>query len=426
MQASESIPPAPTRARTALVLSGGGARGAYEAGLVAGIVEALKDRKQARCPFDIFCGTSVGALNAAYLAAHAHLPDMAVSGMIESWQSLELGKHLKIDLRGLLGWKRDWSKLTIANPNSARARRLGRSLLDPRALDELARSRVPWDRLHHNIGRGVVRALICAALQVGSGRTTIFAELAPNAHLPASRDPRRETRKGAIGPDHILASAAIPVFFPARRIGEDFYCDGGIRFNTPLAPAIRAGAERLVVVSLLSPTRPGARPEDAERAFPSPLFLIGKVLNALLLDPINYDLHVLERFNILLETLEETVGADKLEEVQHVVRGHRGLTYRRLDTLVFHPSEDIGHLACEVETQILTDRFSSWLLAHAAALGSVWESDLLSFILFDGEFAKRLIELGRKDALARRDEIVRFFSELQPLDGPAGNGRPPA
>jgi NTE family protein len=392
-------------ASTGIVLSGGGARGAYEAGIVLGIMDVLEPVTP---PFQILCGTSVGALNASYLAAHAHLPDMNAAGLVEQWHALDVTHHLKLDMRGLLGWKRDFSAAEGVLP-----RLIGRSLLDARALEAVARDHVPWQRLHENVAQGLVSAVIVSALHIASGKTMHFAELAPGVNFVNSRDPRRVLDVGPIESDHVLASAAIPLLFPARRVGADFFCDGGMRFNTPIAPAIRCGAERLVVISLLSEeAADGDATSEAERihAYNSPVFLIGKVLNALLLDPLRYDLQVLDRFNRLIAALESSLSSSELESVQRVLRESRGLPYREIDTLVFRPTRDVGRMARERAARLQGSRFSSWLLARTARLGTLWESDLLSFILFDAEFAADLVALGHGDALARAAEIEAFFA----------------
>lgn len=392
---------------TGLVLSGGGARGAYEAGVVQGLMEVLRPEKP---PFDVLTGTSVGALNAAYLAAHSNHPDMNARGLSEQWRALDVSTHLKLDMRGLLGWTRDFR--TDRDDASKLPRRTGRSLLDPRALEEIVASGVPWDTLHANIRLGRVRALIVAALHIATGRTTLFAELAPGSELKAVQDPRRAQVLEPLTSDHVLASAAIPLVFPARRIGESFFCDGGVRFNTPIAPALRVGAERLVVVSLASQEAPptDATPiEERIQAYNSPVFMIGKVLNALLLDPLRYDLQVLQRLNDLLSILESVLPPSELEAVQQVIINARGIPYRRVETLVFRPSRDVGKMARDRASKLQSSRFSSWLVARTATLGALWESDLLSFILFDHEFASELIELGRQDALSRAHEIEVFF-----------------
>ncbi|MFK7986806.1 MAG: patatin-like phospholipase family protein [Sandaracinaceae bacterium] len=405
---------------TAIVLSGGGARGAYEAGVVAGIVDVLGPRD--RAPFSIFTGTSVGAINAAWLAAHADQGDMDIEGLLRHWAELRLDEHLAVDpMRFLLGpslgrrlaaWRRR------AGHADDDPERWGRSFLDPTALETLVETAIPYERLHHNIRRGVVDALVVAALEISTARTSMFAELAPGATFSPSRDPRRLARPTVIESKHVLASAAIPLLFPARRIGDHYYADGGVRFNTPISPAIRCGANKLVVISLLHEAAKGAEEyseeaEHNERAYPSPVFLLGKVLNALLLDPVRYDLNVLARFNALLSTLEDTLEPSEMARVKEVLTKSRGVPYRQLETLVFEPSEDIGALAHEHARKTARSSVSSLLVRRLADLGEDFEADLLSFILFDGEFAASLAELGRNDAVSRADEIQAFFGGNQ-------------
>jgi NTE family protein len=387
-----------------LVLSGGGARGAYEAGVVLGISEALAPGE---VPFDVLAGTSIGALNAVFLAAHAERPDMGAAALADSWRALELSRHLRLDMRGVLGWKRALGARDWEAP-----RLLGRALLDFRAFDRIVRHEVPWERLHRNIEHARVRALVVPALHIATGHTMLFAELTPGTEFVRSLDQPRTLCTGRVGPEHVLASCAIPMLFPARLIDGEGYCDGGVRFNTPIASALRAGAERLVIVSLLSDEGGPSADAPAQHrihAYNSPVFIFGKLLTALLLDPFHHDLRVLERFNLLMEALEANVAAPDLAKVQRAVVAARGLPYRKVRTLVFTPSRDLGQLARQHAGRISGSRFSSWLLARAAMLGTLLESDLESFILLDAAFTSELVELGRSDAAARRDEIRAFF-----------------
>lgn len=402
----------------ALVLSGGGARGAYEVGVVAGIVEALKQSAGARGAFDIFTGTSVGAINASYLAAHADKHDLGIRGLMAQWTQLELSKHLRLDPVGLVGvpkslrWLMQRSKSAeMLSPH------LGRAILDPRALEAIVEKGIPWDRLRRNIENRVVHSLVVSALDVAGGRTTIFADHAAGIGLSASRDPRRVTRTDRITAEHVLASAAIPLLFPARRIGQSYFCDGGLRFNTPISPALRSGAEKLVVISLLHGKPPALQREaSADIAqYPNPLFLAGKVLNALLLDPVDYDLQVLDRLNKLLEVLETTLSTPAYQKFMQVLEEQRGGRYRRVDTLVFRPSQDIGLLAGQYIASGRLDwhgsaRLAGFALKRAVKFGDSVETDFGSFLLFDGAFARQLIDMGRNDALARSEEIRQFFA----------------
>ncbi len=398
-----------------IVLSGGGVRGAYEVGVVAGIVEALGVTRRDAPPFRVFAGSSVGAINAAFMVAHSDRGDLGIPELIRVWSSLKLATHLRFDPMGLIGWPRRLPFLRNIGARSAEeiGPYFGRSLLDPRPLERLVRTSMSWERLHENLARGVVDSLVVAALHIASGKTTLFVELAPYAVYRASKDPRRVRRIGSVGPEHVLASAAIPFLFPARRIGASYFCDGGLRFNTPIAPAIRTGADRLIVISPMyrDPASPAEYEETLEQ-YPSPMFLVGKLLNALLLDPLDYDLQVLERFNRLVEALEQNLPPEAFEHVRRTLLETRGAAYRRMRTLVFTPSENIGLLAGDYLRERLrylnVERLVGMLLRRAAAPHAK-EADWASYLLFDGDFATRLIEIGKRDALAKKDEIQAFF-----------------
>lgn len=404
------------------MLSGGGARGAYEAGVVAGICDVLGKRPADPSPFQIVSGTSVGAINGAHIVAHADRGDLAIEDLLRVWSKLEIGVHLRVDTSSLFGWKRLRRMPLVRSFRSSEPDRLGTSILDPAALDAVVASGIPWSRVHENVEAGRIQAFIIAALHIGTGRTTMFVELAPGAEFRSWNDPRRLARLDRITPDHVLASAAIPMLFPARRVRDAFYCDGGLRFNTPIAPAIRAGAERLVVITLRheAPVRLSALSAKGSgvEEYPNVVFLLGKVLNALLLDPVTYDLQILERFNKLLEVLETQVSAEVMGRVENVLVEARGTSYRRLRTLVFAPSEDIGGLAAEHLRDHMhlweVGRLYEWFLARAASAQATWEADLASYLLFDGSFAQKLIEMGRRDAVRKADEIRAFFADDSP------------
>jgi NTE family protein len=387
-------------------------RGAYEVGVVAGLVEVLDGEPDTAAPFNIFAGTSVGAINASYFAANADSHDHRVERLVDTWQSLRLDDHARVRPLGL-------APLPDALRRFAKSAVMGKSLLDTRAVEVLVRRTVDWDRMHANVDAGIVRAVMVAALHVVSGRTTVFTEGAPGVRIENTRDERRVSAFERITADHVLASAAIPLLFPTRKLGDHYYCDGGLRFNTPIAPAIRAGAERLVVVSVRHQRsqRELAAVEAADHEQMqdlSPVFLVGKLLNALLLDPVQYDLQVLDRLNQMMEILEETLSPEDLERVHRVWVRHRGTAYRRIKTLTFTPSRDLGRLAAEYIRKSLKLKdlkpIARYLLERASREGPEAEADWASYMLFDGGFAHELIEVGKADTRARGEEIREFFA----------------
>ncbi len=389
-------------------------RGAYEVGVVSGIVEVLGTK--CRSPFDIFAGTSVGAINSSFLAANSDRPGLGIEDLRKLWD-LDIHKHLRVDPFGLFETpKKIGDRLRSLLGKAPVERGIGRSILDVRPLETLVREGIDFERLHRNIAGNEVSALAIAALEITSGRTTIFVEHNAKTFFTGTVDPRRRPRSENITADHILGSCALPLLYPARRIGKHYYVDGGIRFNTPIAPAIRTGADRIVVIAPSTP--PSAKTAsaaeiDPARDYPSLPFLLGKLINALLLDPLSYDLAVLKRFNDLFEVLDETLPERTMEKVSDLLYQGRGATYRKIDTLIFRPTEDMSAMACHyVENELNTESLGSfrrWLLGKATRT-RVAASDLASYLLFDGGFTRKLIDLGHNDAVARADDIRAFFA----------------
>ena len=390
--------------KTGIVLSGGGARGAYEVGVVAGIVDVLALKPGDVAPFQVFTGTSVGAINVSFLAAHAARGDMGADALVDLWSSLNLAAHLRLDFFGLSDIGR-----RLTGKKTSR----GRALLDSAALEQMVRHAIPWQTLHDNVAQGIIDALVITALRVHDGQTSLFVESSPDCEFEPSKDPRRTALETQITADAVLASAAIPFVFPVRQLSGQWYCDGSLRFNTPIAPAIRSGAERLVVISLLHRTTRGPDPTPYTQ-YPGPITLLGKVLNALLLDPVNYDLQVLRRLNRILGVMDQALLPEARRAVDDVTIESRGMPYRPIDTLVFSPSRDLGEIAGmhlrQTGTRRGLGRVGDWFLKRAASEQSTWEHDLLSYVLFDGDYAARLIEIGRSDARRRADEIKAFFN----------------
>jgi NTE family protein len=391
---------------TGLVLSGGGMRGAYEVGIMCGLLEALSKSGHPACPFQLAAGASVGAVNATFMAANAHSPGLSLEQLIGAWTGMDFSTVFSPQL---LSFFRQLFRGTL--PPIKDQQHLGVSLLNPAPLEALVKAAVDFDALHANIERRALGGLFIAALQVATGKTIIFCEIGPGTIYRQSKDPRRAVALEPIGLDHVLASTAIPLIFPARRIGHEFYCDGGLRLNTPIAPVIRAGAERLIIVSTTYVDRHSAPPIDPETlgTYPSIAFLTGKVLNALLVDPLAYDLQILSRINDLVDVHARGLEQGARDELKQRMIRRRGASYRHIETLVFVPSKDIAQLAAKYLRDNIK-RFDIGLLARRLLRSAADEgnADWATYLLFDGGFAEQVIELGRRDALRRRDEIRAF------------------
>jgi NTE family protein len=229
-----------------------------------------------------------------------------------------------------------------------------------------------------------------------------------------SKDPFVRAQAVTMAPEHALASAALPILFPAVAVGERFFCDGGLRQNTPLSPALRLGADKVLVIGLRHkpPIVEGA-PEES-MPYPGAAFLVGKILDAFLLDHIDYDLDRLRRFNAVIEAVR-TVGRDDSQRFDEVVTKMRGAPYRVVGEFMIRPSADLGELAGDVAR---TGKFKGTgggagiqLLRRLATARGASEADLLSYILFDGFYAAEVARLGYEDARAQHAELATFLSD---------------
>jgi len=400
-----------TRPKVGFVLSGGGSRGAYEAGIIHYIRTDLAKRLGRHVPIDIVSGTSVGAINAAFLAATMLDPQTQAQQIVAAWKALRIEELISLRARDLLRA----AKMMLGGdppPPPPGSFRYG-GLLDTSGLERFVIRVIPWRGIERSLREKKLHAISVSATHVGTGHTVVFLSSGEPVPREWSRDPFVRHRAARIGPRHVLASAAIPMLFPAVKIGEEYFTDGGLRQNTPMSPAIRLGADRLLLISL---RHVGAEPKVIQKeraeAYPKPLFLAGKALNALLLDHTEYDLMRMQRINMILEAGHASFG-DRFEEMMnHELVRLRGAPLRRIQAVHIRPSEDIGALAADFVSQgrmRVTGTLARRLIHRLSEGEARHESDLLSYLLFDGDFAAELIELGRRDAAKKEDELASLF-----------------
>ncbi|MCA9674609.1 MAG: patatin-like phospholipase family protein, partial [Myxococcales bacterium] len=405
--------PQKSRPRVGLVLSGGGSRGAYEAGVIQYLREDLPKRLGRHVPLDVVTGTSVGAINATFVAATNDDPVAQSRRLVAAWHALRIEQLIGLKMTDLMRAAR----LLVGGdppPPTPGTYRYG-GLLETSGLERFVVQAIPWRNIERNLRAGHVHALSISATHVGTGHTVVY--VSSREPVPPggwSRDPFIEHRTARIGPRHVLASAAIPMLFPAVKIGADFYTDGGLRQNTPMSPALRLGADRVLVVSLRHvASESEALQRERTAAYPKPLFLMGKALNALLLDRTDYDLDRMQRLNAILRAGETAFGPSFMEVMNTELRRLRGAPLRVIEAVHVRPSLDIGSLAAEFVAQgraLVEGRVARRLLRRLGAGEASHESDLLSYLLFDGNWARELIALGRADAARLEDELVRFFT----------------
>jgi NTE family protein len=286
-------------------------------------------------------------------------------------------------------------------------------LFDVRPMIELVTREVSWKAVAKSIRRGHLRAMSISTTEIATGRTSVFIDTHPDVAVPAQLGPRMVAVPGPIGPQHALASAAIPLIFPPVRIGSLLYCDGGLRQNTPMAPAIRLGAERILVIGLSREVHGSATPENGPSKLlaPGAPFLLGKVLNAFLLDHVQSDLELLRRINEILDDGTRSFGPAFVEALSRAASERGGEAYRPVQTFAVKPSEDIGRIAGDhVRRGRVAGPFITRKILSLLDTGISDEADLASYLLFDGTFARKLIDLGRADAHAQRFALAEFLS----------------
>lgn len=392
--------------RFAVVLAGGGARGAYEAGVLRFVMHELSRRSGEIISPRIVSGTSAGALNGTYVAACAGRPEGALE-LARIWQTLSIDRIYKFEAMDLL-----------RSPLRLLGRQLGRelSLVDASPLHQLVRDEMPWADLSAALDRGLLEAIVVAATEVAAGRCYYFMDRrvpGPPIELPYPEERVIPTR---LRPEHTLASAAIPFLFPPVNIDGEAFQDGGLRQNTPLTPALRLGARRLLVVGVKRAL--SERPPDQTVA-PENLsltFLMGKALNALMLDPIEHELHRVERTNQLLAWGVETYGPDFLVRINAALNPGVASPWHPVETLFVRPSEDLGTMSAAAwrAGQVVANRPTRFLLSSIASQEDANEADLLSYLLFDKSYTGALEALGYEDAARREEALARFLGIGEP------------
>jgi NTE family protein len=360
----------------------------------------------------------VGAIHACYVAATLGRP-RAGRGLIDIWHSLQVSGVYQVGLGDVVGIPLRLLGLTGAQrkpPEGAIPERLS-GLLDTLPLERLVREKIPWANLRHQVETGAIEAVAVAATEISSGKSVVWVDNREGLVRRWARDPFVIARSAKLSPAHALASAAIPFLFPAPRIDGSYYCDGGLRLNTPLAPALRLGADRLLIIGLRhapTPEEEQALAAHREANYSSLAYLAGKVLNALLLDHVDYDVDRLRLVNAILDTGTRAYGPEFLERINAVIEKMRGTPYRVVRDLYVLPSRDLAVMATECFDAHRTTGLQDWLsdaTLRYAVHGIGGEADLLSYLYFDRCYAEHLIELGRADAEARADALVEFFRD---------------
>ena len=372
--------------RTALVLTGGGARAAYQVGVLAAIAEILPDKK--RNPFPIICGTSAGAINAAYLATRTDHFAAGVADLRRLWRAFHAGDVYRADALGMAASASSW---LAAMAGGWLVKKSPRSLLDNAPLRSLLTRYLDFSRIEEAINEGRLQSLSITCSGYGSGQSVSFFQ------GRSDLDPwHRAQRHGAhvkLDIEHLLASSAIPFVFPAVKINREYFGDGSMRQVAPISPAIHLGADKILVIGAgRQATQEVARPADGN--YPSLAQIAGHTLSSIFLDSMWADLERIQRVNKTLGLIPETV------------RQEQGMQLRPIDVLVIAPSERLDFLAAAHAASL------PWpVRAFLGGIGAMNKNGgaLTSYLLFERPYTRALTQLGRKDTLARRDEVLKFL-----------------
>lgn len=377
--------PTPITEDLALVLGGGGARGAYQAGLLRQIA-----RRYPHLRIPILVGVSAGAVNTIHLAAHRGTFEESTDALVRKWLSLSPEQVYRVDARSLLNNVIRSSYGLLSGDAGERER--ARGMVDTTPLRDFLERTLERDPdgslpgIRHNLERGTLNAVALSATSYTTGESVTWVE----GRRPVLWErPQRRSEAVRLGVDHVLASAALPIFFPAERVGNQWYGDGGIRLTAPLSPALHLGASRIITISTRSiDSKVIDSTEDP--IYPPPAQVLGTLYNAVFLDVIDQDVIRMDMINRLVKR----VPPEKREGM------------RVIDILVMRPSVDLGQLAREYEPRL--PRVFRFLTRGLGTRKST-SPDILSLVMFQEDFLRRVIALGEEDAERHHSRIAAFI-----------------
>ncbi|WP_283743016.1 patatin-like phospholipase family protein [Sideroxydans sp. CL21] len=383
-----------TPQKIGLILTGGGARAAYQVGVLKAIAEFMPRR--ARNPFQVICGTSAGALNAVTLAVNAQHFRKGVKYLLGIWTNAHVSDIYRSDALGVLKNSSRWvAGLVLSLIGINRMHHI--SLLDNAPLAKFLEQALPCDKIQENIDAGALHALSITASGYGSGHSVTFYQGIPG--IQPWKRARRLGVEAKIGIEHLLASSAIPFIFPAVRIHREYFGDGSVRQIAPISSALHLGADKVLLMGAWH-----ADDEEGRRhrmdTYPTLAQIAGHALDSIFLDGLEVDLERLERINKTVSLIPEEL--------------RQATNMRHVDVLVITPSQPLEKVA---ERHIQRLPWAIRLLLRSAGVMRRSGANLVSYLLFDKYYCQALIDLGYQDALKRREEILEFLGYDLPASG---------
>ena len=385
---------------TALILSGGGARAAYQVGVLGAIRDLLDD--ECGNPFPVIVGTSAGAINAVALASGAQRFRASIERLTRIWQGFTTASIYRSDLPGVVRQAASF----VGNSLLGFDRNVPVALLDNSPLGALLREEIDFAGIPHALASGHLQAVAVTAFGYSSGQTVTFYQA--SAQVAPWRRYRRLGLPVELGHDHLLASAAIPLLFPPVRLGEEFFGDGAVRQSAPISPALHLGARRVLVIGASAfplAGRPERRRTEAAWGGPNPPSLAqmgGHLLNSTFIDRLEADIELLERLNQISQLLPPE---------------QRGSHLQPVEVLVIAPSRELDEIAAR-HRRLLPRALRLFLRGPGATRAS--GGGVLSYLLFEAGYCNELIELGYQDAMNRRAELEAFLGLPARVESAAG------
>lgn len=374
--------------KTGLVLPGGGARGAFQVGVLKALAELMP--KGSPNPFSVISGTSAGAINSVVLASKARRFRVAVAELDRVWANFRCHHVYRTDNLTMLKSSLHWlvaivlGGFLVGTP---------KSLLDNAPLRALLSRNIRFPRIQDSIDNGFLDAIAVTAASYDSARSMSFFQSATGQH-PWSRTRRIGTR-GELHLDHLMASIAVPMLFPPVQLNGEYFGDGAMRQATPLSPAIHLGADRILVIGVRDETADKAPEPVTPRAAPSFAQIAGYMLDTLFMDGLYSDLERMTRINQMIDAIPPEHRTGSLARM------------RAIDMMLVVPSEDLRELAHEHQREL---PFAIRALLRGISGRKPSENRLLSFLLFEKAYTRDLIDLGYQDAMKVKDELRAFIN----------------
>lgn len=389
------------RPTTGLILSGGGARAAYQVGVLAAIERLRQNCAPAsHNPYQVICGTSAGAINAAALACGADRFAQALDELVCVWRDFRVEHVYRSDMLDMLGSGMRWLSMLSLGWLLASRRLRPQALLDNSPLAELLRTRVDTSRLPRLLDEGHLRALAITASSYSSGEHATFYQ-SQQAIAPWQRNQRLAYPCQLTLP-HLLASSAIPFIFPAVPLdgprGAAYFGDGSMRQTAPISPAIHLGAERILVIGAGRMQEP-AEPAPSESSYPTLGQIAGHALSSIFLDALAVDVERLQRINQTLKLIPP--------------EQHHASSLRPVQLLLIAPSQRLDHMAA-AHLSTLPTSVRSLLRMLGGERSATQGHALLSYLLFESDYTRELMALGEQDVQRQQNEIREFFGWPQP------------